>query len=393
MVIGPEEIQGHLICTSCVPEMVLTSLAAAFSTAIASISLASEATSVDDVNVTSPRDLDLIRKWNARTPQPATSRHCVHTLISQLAQQHPSVPALNAWDGDMTYSELDEITTVLAHHLVSVGVRMADRIPVLFEKSKWAVVAMLAAAKAGAAFVTIDPTWPARRCEEIIAQIGADIVLTSFQCTNIVPASYRSVVVDAAHIPRSSPSTLLPVASERDLAYIIFTSGSTGQPKGVMIDNLAMTTSCLALGPALGFSSTTRALQFRSVLTDALESNADSPLFTSKLTYSLSSYVFDACIMEIFTTLLYSGCVCIPSDDEKANDLEEFISRQRTNWTFLTPSRARLLDPQRMHRQLETLVLGGEPVTDTDRRFWSNQVPRLLLGYVQPKHERHRTLI
>lgn len=165
----------------------------------------------------------------------------------------------------MTYGELDDITTTLAHHLVSIGVQRADRIPVLFEKSKWAVVAMLAAAKSGAAFVMVDPTWPAKRCEDIIAQTGAAMVLTSLRCADIVPASYCAVLVDSAHIPELSPPTALPVASLSDVAYIIFTSGSTGQPKGVMIENRAMTTSCLALGPALGISSTTRALQFRSV--------------------------------------------------------------------------------------------------------------------------------
>ncbi|KAH5617363.1 hypothetical protein HBI23_258200, partial [Parastagonospora nodorum] len=92
-------------------------------------------------------DIQKMWDWNKIVP-PAVDR-CVHDLFVEQARARPSAPALCAWDGEMTYRELDEQSTRLAGHLIRLGVAVEDMVPLCFEKSMWTVVAMLAVLKAG----------------------------------------------------------------------------------------------------------------------------------------------------------------------------------------------------------------------------------------------------
>jgi amino acid adenylation domain-containing protein len=210
---------------------------------------------------------------------------------------------------------------------------------------------------AGGAFVPLDPEHPASRCEEILKQTNANVVLTSSQyfalwkrsASNVVSVNKASMKdlpdgTDARH-PTSSPS---------NAAYIIFTSGSTGQPKGVVLEHKAVSTSCLEHGKAFGFTAQTRALQF-------------------------AAYTFDACIAEIATTLINGGCVCIPSESDRRNELARVISTMDVNWAFLTPSVARVLDPRDVP-SLRTLALGGEHVALSDYSRWAERT-QMVNGY------------
>lgn len=88
-----------------------------------------------------------------------------------------------------------------------------------------------------------------------------------------------------------------------------------------------------------------------------------------------SSYTFDACIVEILITLSVGGILCIPSEDEKMNDITAAINRMPANWALFTPSFARLLNPSD-GPTLKTLVIGGEPCIQDDIDSWS---PKLRL--------------
>ncbi|KAK8148804.1 hypothetical protein G3M48_009105 [Beauveria asiatica] len=93
-------------------------------------------------------------KWNAQVPEAA--ERCVHELIaSTTTKQQPAADAIHAWDGTMTYGELDVWSSKLAGYLASQGVGMGSVVPLCFEKSVWTPVAMLAVIKAGAASVAM----------------------------------------------------------------------------------------------------------------------------------------------------------------------------------------------------------------------------------------------
>jgi non-ribosomal peptide synthetase component F len=99
-------------------------------------------------------DLQKIWKWNAAVPAPVETR--IYDFISENARNQPLAPAICAWDGELTYAQLDSLSTQLTDRLVSSGVRQEVLVPLCFEKSMWMAVAMLGVMKSSGAFVPLD---------------------------------------------------------------------------------------------------------------------------------------------------------------------------------------------------------------------------------------------
>jgi len=150
----------------------------------------------------------------------------------------PNAVALVAGKISVTYKVLNERANQLAHFLSSKGVKAESIVPVCLERSADMVLAILAVLKAGAAYVPVDPAYPADRIRYMLEDTGATVVITS---GNILTAIADVVLIkldeDLDEI-RKYPAIAPGVAVTADsLAYVIYTSGSTGQPKGVMIEH------------------------------------------------------------------------------------------------------------------------------------------------------------
>ena len=111
------------------------------------------------------RDLDIIWGWNASLP--ATYDTCIHEIIRGQSNRLRDKVAISSWDGDLTYSQVEQFSTQAAHVLQNLGVRCHDTVPLCFEKSRWAVVAVLAVMKAGATMVMTDPSIPLVRLKNM----------------------------------------------------------------------------------------------------------------------------------------------------------------------------------------------------------------------------------
>ncbi|KAI1507176.1 hypothetical protein Ptr86124_013894, partial [Pyrenophora tritici-repentis] len=339
------EIEIHYQ-TRCIDDAQAANLAESLSQAIYGI-ITKTTSTIGDLQILSKRQQQQLWKWNGEVP-PVVER-CVHELFVEQARARPDAAAICAWDGEMKYGELDELSSRLAGYLVGLGVGPEAIVPLCFEKSMWTVVAMLAVLKAGGAFAPLDPEHPASRHEEIFRQTGARVVLASAQHSTLCSGGNRTVVVvsKASFDRLSSASDKANVISKpSSIAYVMFTSGSTGTPKGVVLEHRAISTSCLTHGEAFGFSPSTRSLQF-------------------------AAYTFDACITEIITALLFGACICVPSELDRRNDLSNISNTLKVSWALLTPTVARTLDPKTIP-SLRTLVLGGEQVSRVDWERWSH---------------------
>ena len=95
---------------------------------------------------------------------------------------------------------------------------------------------------------------------------------------------------------------------------------------------------------------------------------------------AFAAYVFDVSIQDVFTTLTRGGCICVPSEQQRINNLEGTIRTMNANWTCITPTVARLINPVEVP-SLQTLILVGEPVTQKIVDQWVDKVPNLYNGY------------
>jgi amino acid adenylation domain-containing protein len=324
---------------------------------------AHEGATLGQLDMFSPDDMSELREWIRNGPQPDVVDSCLHHQVLEQAYKYPNHTALSSsCDDDLTYKDLYEFSRNLTLWLVESGAGPRMTIPVIFDKSVWAVVAMLSVLMSGAAFVPIDPESPTNRRNHLFDRVNASIILTSpkyVELCNIDTAlGVDRVFLESLPQPADRDQSLkhlMMQVSTSDPAYILFTSGSTGVPKGVVVSHRAVCSSINAHGKSMGFGRQTRALQF-------------------------GSYTFDASIAEIFTTLVFGGTVCVPSPWGRMNDLANEIRSLRVNWSFLTPSVARLLEPSEVPT-LEVLALGGEEVSSSEVSRWSKRKLRLINGY------------
>ncbi|CAG8957989.1 hypothetical protein HYFRA_00000332 [Hymenoscyphus fraxineus] len=287
--------------------------------------------------------------WNGSTHE--TINECVHEVIEQQARQRPEAPAVCAWDRDFTYGELDGASSLLAAHLVSLHAGPGTFVVSCFEKSSWAVVALMATLKAGAAAVTLDPKFPKSALEHRIRDVNAQVILTSPSLAKMFEATVPHVI----QVSQSSVDQLSSAAQPQNISiqskakptdpfFVIYTSGSTGKPKGVVLEHRAFMSSSNVFGSLQGINTESRVLQF-------------------------SQYTFDVSLAEIFTTLTRGGCICVPSEHERYNDLAGAINRLSVNHLNLTPTVAGLLRPEEVPT-VKALCLAGEATTKENIEVW-----------------------
>ena len=133
----------------------------------------------------------------------------------------------------LTYAELNERANRLAHYLVGLGVGRGSLVAVSLERSLELVVAIYGTVKAGAAYVPVDPGYPAERVAFLLEDAQAAVILTqSALAERLAGPGRRLVCVDALGELAEYDGGAAPVTGvgAGDLAYVIYTSGSTGQP-------------------------------------------------------------------------------------------------------------------------------------------------------------------
>lgn len=132
---------------------------------------------LQDVNLIGPQQLGQLKKFQKDLPPKI--EECVHDRIHQQVKNNPFAPAICSATGDVTYDELDDLSTRLASYLVSLEVQPGDVVPFYMEKSTWAIVAMIAIFKAGGIFVPLDPSYPHKRIQQILQHLDVCTMLVS----------------------------------------------------------------------------------------------------------------------------------------------------------------------------------------------------------------------
>lgn len=304
---------------------------------------------VKDIDLFSSRDLEQLQVWNQPFPQKVDA--CVHDLVLEHAKVSPQGPALCSWDGDLNYQDLEDLSCRLASDLIDAGVRQETIVPVCFKKSLYAVVAMVAILRAGGAFVPLDPSHPEDRVRAVIEKANASIAVASPDTAPLfhnIPVAVFQVSSTTFESPGAALNRSLPLIRPGHAAFVLFTSGSTGKPKGIVQEHASVCTSSIAHGRAMHVTSKSRVFQY-------------------------AAFTFDVSMMDIFTTLIHGGCVCIPSEEDRMGSFTSAMNRMGVNWVLFTPSVASLLSPEDVPT-LRTLVYGGEAVKQENVSRWVGKV-------------------
>lgn len=304
---------------------------------------------LSDVYQINPQDSSQLQTWNSEVPRRIKS--CVHDLVYDRYISQPESQAICAWDGNYTYRQLHDLSSALASYLTALGVGPEVFVPVYLEKSRWVIVAILAILKAGGCFVLLDISHPIKRLQRICQVIEAKVLVTAIQNTALAKdlAPTIALVPDlegAWSNSQTNDCSIPSPASPDNAVYAVFTSGSTGTPKCVVIDHSAYCTSAASYIKASGLTNDSRVLQ-------------------------TASHAFDTSICQILSTLIAGGCICVPSETDRKSNIPKAINDLNVNWADITPSEAKILNPEELPK-LETMVLGGESMTPDDITQWAH---------------------
>ena len=313
---------------------------------------------VGDIRITDPLE---VAELAPRTgPQSGTPR-TLDALLADAVTRNPRGLAAITDDETITYADLDARSNRLARVLLGRGV--AERgagqpepvVAMAVERSIDALVAIWAIVKTGAAYVPVDPTYPAERVEHMLTDSGARLMVTTTSTADRMGTGLPTLRLDdravQTRIGHSSPAPISDAERAStihtdQLAYVIYTSGSTGTPKGVLVPHAGLRAVHDELRDRLRPGPTSRVLHFASPSFDA----------------SVLEFLLAACGS---STLVIAG-----TDVYGGTGLSEFIDRHGVTHAFITPAAVASMAPADVP-SLRALAVGGEAYGAELVRRWA----------------------
>jgi amino acid adenylation domain-containing protein len=206
--------------------------------------------------LTGTEQYQLLVEWNnTKTDYPAD--WCVHQMFEEQVQKTPEAIAVIFEKQTLTYQELNERANRTARYLQKLGVKPEDLVGICIERSLDMMVGLLGILKAGAAYVPLDPNYPAERIEYILNNSQAQFLVTSSHILETLPTPKAQVVCldkNWSIIAQESPENPQIQVDSENLCYVIFTSGSTGNPKGVQIQHRSLVNFLCSMQSAPGLN-------------------------------------------------------------------------------------------------------------------------------------------
>jgi non-ribosomal peptide synthetase-like protein len=281
----------------------------------------------------------------------------LHTYFEKQAYHHPDYLALVCGDRQMTYRELNERSNQLAHYLGSCGIGVGARVGLLLERSIEVYIAVLGILKAGAAYVPMDPDYPADRVQYILSDSNVALLVTSeSMLTKHLDIPCPSFCLDPQLLDMQPSTPVGTLIDKHDLCYIIYTSGSTGRPKGVMLEHRNAANFVWAAQDVYGVTSSDRFYQGFSI-------------------------AFDASIEEIWLTFAAGATLVVGTAEmvRAGSDLAGILTRLQVTVFSCVPTLLSMLQEELPTVRL--LILGGEACQPELIQRWFKADRRILNTY------------
>jgi amino acid adenylation domain-containing protein len=348
----------HALCL-CDPSVVSAGVAVDFtrhlSRTIAQVRQRPGSTTVADLELMTPDDLEAVLRAGRRPPEAGDVATTIPSEFVRVARQRPAAVACCDNTTRLTYADLNERSYLMAVALRARGAGRGTRVAVCLDRGVELVVALLAVLRAGATYVPLDVRAPANRLRFIVAEADVRAVVTEredFASDLSIPVLRPGDLLTGAAAPLDIDAE--PAAD--DCAYVIYTSGTTGRPKGVMVSHrnvhalIEATRADMVLGPEDVWSQ-----------------------------YHASS--FDVSVWEIWGCLLTGGrLVCVPYWVSRSPaEFRQLLVRERVTILTQTPSAfAQLVEADRVAADalaVRLVICCGETLHMTTLRGWFDRHP------------------
>ncbi|MER6376770.1 non-ribosomal peptide synthetase [Streptomyces mirabilis] len=268
----------------------------------------------------------------------------MHHLVAAQADRTPGRIAVRCGTTALTYRELLDTAGTVAGRLERRGIGFGHRVAVSVDRSTDLVVALLGVLLAGAAFVPVDPTYPAERQAYMLRDAGARLTLTVGRLAG--RATTGDVLLLDAPDPGAKPNAdvagrnAADAAGSGDLAYLMYTSGSTGRPKAVMVDHHCLVKGVLAMAPVV----------------------APEP---EDVWVSVTSASFDPILVDLFLPLASGGSVVIAEERQvlDGRELGRLLDGCGATVLQATPLAWSMLLDAGWRGRLRVALCGGEPLS------------------------------
>ncbi|MBF6327248.1 amino acid adenylation domain-containing protein [Nocardia transvalensis] len=266
---------------------------------------------VSELTMLTPADHTELLRLGRGAPVELTGAHTLHDLFERQAGRTPDRIAIADDRSPITYADLSARADRVAGALRSAGVRPDDRVAVLLGRSPDMLAAVLGVLRAGAAYVPVDPGYPADRIRFLLEDSGARIALS--QRGFPLPPGPHVLYVD--ELPDGIGTRPQPKATDRNLAYVIYTSGSTGRPKGVMVEH-------------------------RSVINRLAWMQRRFPIGPGDIVLQKTPISFDVSVWELFWWALEGATVALlpPGGEKDPEVIARTIAEQRCSVVHFVPS-------------------------------------------------------
>ena len=309
---------------------------------------------VADFDLLSDTELSrVIEEWNQ------TSREIPDTTLTQLFENQvaktPDDAAVIFGDESLSYRGLNARANRLAHLLISFGIGPENFVGLAVPRSAEMLVALVAVLKTGAAYLPLDPTYPAERLQVMLKDARPGCVITTSELASKFSDTVRLLVLDDAAFTRVLVEQPVhnPADSERtsrlcpaNPAYVIYTSGSTGTPKGVVVTHAGLPSIAQTRLERLALTPASRVLQF-------------------------SSLSFDVSVVEIIMAFTTGAALVVPRDDQRSGTpLREMLLQHGVTHASLPPVVLPTLDGEK-DLPLTHLVVGSEALSAELVEKWS----------------------
>ena len=295
---------------------------------------------VSQVQLLSPGERrQIVGGWNdTATELPGLT---LSELVSAQAARTPDAPAVVSGDVVWSYAELDAVSGRIAAHLAGLGAGPEQVVAIAMPRSAELIAAILGVTKTGAAYLPVNPDYPAERITFMLADAGPALILCSTATAALLGQvsgdgthGVRPVVLDdpatAAAIAACAPDELGARVSVDGAAYVIYTSGSTGVPKGVVVSHRGLAGLVASQADRFQVGPGSRVLQFASLS-------------------------FDAAVSELAVTLGSGGALVLPA----AGSLPDVVAASGVTHLTVPPSVLATVEDG-LAGSVATVVVAGE---------------------------------